>query len=57
MMQTLGGPILRQLIQLLSGIVAATGFATESELTTLLGALGSVANIAWVIYARLAAVK
>ena len=57
MMQLLGGPILRQFIQLFSGIIAATGFASESELMTLFGALASVANIAWVIYVRLTAAK
>lgn len=51
----LTGPIVRQLVQFAAGVTAATGFASESEITTLIGAIGSVGNILWMIYARLKA--
>lgn len=57
MMQLLAGPVGRQLIQFGAAAVATTGIVNENEVTALVGALASVANIAWVIYVRLTAAK
>lgn len=55
MMHLLSGPLLRQGIQFFAGVVAATGIASESEVTTLVGAASSIANIAWMVFARVKA--
>jgi hypothetical protein len=56
-MQLLGGPIARQLIQIGAAAVATTGVVNENEFTALFGALASIANIVWVIFARLRAAR
>jgi hypothetical protein len=55
MMQLLAGPIGRQLIQFSAGVVATTGIVNESEITTVIGAITSLANIGWMVYARIKA--
>ncbi|CAB4150664.1 hypothetical protein UFOVP810_43 [uncultured Caudovirales phage] len=57
MMQLLTGPIVRQLIQVAGAATATTGIINESDVATIVGAITSLANIAWVIYARVTAAK
>jgi hypothetical protein len=57
MMQLLAGPIGRQLIQIGAASVATTGIINESDALTLFGAISSIANIGWMIYARIKAGK
>ena len=57
MMSILAGPIGRQLIQIGAASVATTGVIQESEVMTLVGAITSIANIAWMVYARINAAK
>jgi hypothetical protein len=57
MMQLLAGPIGRQLIQIGAASVATTGIIQESEVMTLVGAITSLANIGWMVYARITAAK
>ena len=57
MMQLLTGPIARQLIQIAGAATATTGVINENDVATIVGAITSLANIAWVIYARLTAAK
>ncbi len=52
MMHLLGGPLARQIIQIIATAVATTGVVSESEAMTLIGAITSIANIAWVVFAR-----
>ena len=57
MMQLLTGPIARQLIQIAGAATATTGVINENEVATLVGAITSIVNIAWVIYVKITGAK
>jgi hypothetical protein len=53
MMSFLAAPLFRQLVQFLAGVIATTGVMTADDVTTAVGAVSSLANIGWMVYANI----
>jgi hypothetical protein len=53
--QLIAGPLLRQIVQWLSGVTLGVGVMTDGDVATVVGAVSSLANIGLVIRARIKA--
>lgn len=55
--QLIVGPLIRQVVQWGGGAALGAGVMMESDVTALVGALTSLINIGFVVYARIKAGK
>jgi hypothetical protein len=51
-MSFLAAPLFRQAVQFLAGVISTTGVMSADDVTTAVGAIASLANIGWMVYAN-----